>query len=438
MNQQAMQTQLWCKATLQYPTVNQLPLESVGDMLAKATNLVGTANFQWSYIDKPADGSIYLVYMQSGAPAPPDGFMYMDNEQPYTMNIQGKMIEIWEHKYGFIPGQEAITSRSRRRFRLGGKAPSDISTSLWLLFYSRTDENTRVQANPIQARPQPIRKYPLPTLNTKPFNLFSAIPGQAMVPGYNQQLQQQYQMQQMQLQAQQAMKAQAQKTPVAVNPRLLPQQLQQGGFQAQHGVPMSPYPPGMSVPPNVAAQYASPASIQQIPQKRPYMGSGHQQLPQQVVNQLRPGETLAEPPVQFEEATGDEFDDITPMDISKARFMKHHDWMEEILSMYPTSKIVPPPLFSQDPESKLPDKATLERQIKATEEAIAAMKAKHEEVQAEVKVPSSRRQQALIAGLTRLEQPNLDDATLDAIVSEVGLPVEAWQAVRAVPIASRP
>lgn len=61
-----MQQSMWCKATLQYPTVNQLPLESVGDMLNKASNLATTANFQWSYIDKPADGSIFLVYIQNG------------------------------------------------------------------------------------------------------------------------------------------------------------------------------------------------------------------------------------------------------------------------------------------------------------------------------------------------------------------------------------
>jgi hypothetical protein len=61
-----MQQSMWCKATLQYPTVSQLPLESVGDMLNKASNLATTANFQWSFIDKPADGSIFLVYLQNG------------------------------------------------------------------------------------------------------------------------------------------------------------------------------------------------------------------------------------------------------------------------------------------------------------------------------------------------------------------------------------
>lgn len=65
MNQNLAQT-MWCKATLQYPTVNQLPLESVGDMLTKASNLATTASFQWSFIDKPVDGSIILVYVPNG------------------------------------------------------------------------------------------------------------------------------------------------------------------------------------------------------------------------------------------------------------------------------------------------------------------------------------------------------------------------------------
>ena len=359
-----MQSQLWCKATLQYPTVNQLPLESVGDMLTKATNLVSTANFQWSYIDKPADGSIFLVYIQAGTPAPPDGYMYMDSEQPYTMNIQGKMIEIWEHKYGFTPGQEHVTSRSRRRFRLGGKPPNDVSASLWLLFYSRTDENTRVQANPMQARPQPIRKYPLPILNTKPFNLFSALPGQAQLPTHSQQMQQQYQMQQMHMQAQQAAKAQAQAQALR---KMKPQQQQQ--------------------------QYV----------KRPY--------PSQV--KMRPGETIAETPPQFDEPVPDDLDLLTPRDVARSRFVKYHDWMDEVLSVYPTHKIAPSK-YDQ------PDESELEQRITETREEMDAMKRDHAIKLESIRNPDDEAQRSLKSAMTRLSQVTAGDhVSLDAMMQIV-------------------
>lgn len=363
---------------------------------------------------RTCDHTDSLLTMRS-TPAPPDGYMYMDGEQPYTMNIGHKMIDIWEHKYGFIPGQEQITSRSRRRFRLSGKNPNDVASSLWLLFYSRTGEETRVQANPMQARPQPIRKYPLPSVNTKPFNLFQAVTGAAQVPNHQQQMQQQYQMQQLQqIQAQQAQAAiQAQQHNAQ---RPLPGQ--------QQGRPtyVSPAPPT----PNAQA-YAA-----QLPpaQKRAYAPQTAAQLPPEVVARMQRGEVLADTAIQFEESMGDEFDAIHPVDIARARFVKHQEWMEELFSAYPASRIEPPSLLPPDVTED-----SLKKRLDQHEQEIEQLKAAHEQRISKIKHPDGIQGRVQLALQQLSAQDNFDLDALTAIENQVGLKTAEWNGnVRQGPI----
>lgn len=333
--------------------------------------------------------------------------MYMDGEQPYTMNVGGKMIEIWEHKYGFIPGQEQITSRSRRRFRLGGKNPNDLASSLWLLFYSRTGEETRVQANPMQARPQPIRKYPLPVVNTKPFNLFQAVTGAAQMPSHQQQMQQQYQMQQLQqIQAQQAQAA-------AIQAQQSNNQRSIGGQQQARQAYVSPAPPT----PSTQAHTAQTAP--QV-QRRPHVPPAAQ-LPPEVVARMQRGETLADTALQFEESPGDELDAVHPIDVAKARFIKHQEWMEEIFSVYPGSRIEAPDLLPSDVTEE-----SLRRQLQQTEEEMERLKVQHEQKMNEIKNPGGM-QKRLKDALVQLsvEEP-LDNDALGAIEKQVGLKFATW------------
>lgn len=338
MNPSSSSTVLWCKASLQYPTVNQLALEAVVEMLNKAVAMTVNAPFQWNYIDRPPDGSIYLVYMPGNQRPPPDGFMYMDNEQDYHVNVGGSVIQILEHKYGFLPGEEHITSRSRRRFRLANKNPQDIASSLWLLFYSRTDEATRVPANVAAAQPQPMRQYPLPPLQTKGFNLYAARPGAAMVPATSSAA----------LQAQQAAQYQQQQ-----QQRL--QQQQRAGVPPGRPMAMHPYAQGK---PGMPGQVGAPANTARrgvVPQKR----SIHD-LSQSA----------------FDDPQGDDMDFITPHDISRARYVMHHEWMEEILSPYNAEKLKPSALFTTTAAGLLEKDALIERQAKE-KDAIAEMQRVH-------------------------------------------------------------
>ncbi|ORY77389.1 hypothetical protein BCR37DRAFT_389197 [Protomyces lactucae-debilis] len=327
MNSSSSSQALWCKASLQYPTVNQLALEAVVEMLAKGMTFAQTAPFQWSYIDRPPDGSIFLVYMPNNQRPPPDGFMYMDNEQDYHVNVGGSVIQILEHKYGFLPGEEHLTSRSRRRFRLANKNPNDIAASLWLLFYSRTDEATRVPANIQAAQPQPMRQYPLPQLQTKGFNLIAARPGAALPPASA-----------ATLQAQQVAQYQQQQR--------LQQQQQRAGRPGQHGYGQQGKP---GTGPGTTAQNQARCPI--IPQKR-----GLPVDPTQPVS-------------QYDDPIGDDMDLVTPREISRARYVQHHEWMEEILSPYNPEKLKPSAMLTTTAAGTLEPAALRER----TENDLAAI-----------------------------------------------------------------
>lgn len=347
--------------------------------------------------------------LSSTAP-PPDGFMYMDNEQAFTMNLGHKMIDILEHKYGFIPGQENVTSRSRRRFRLSGNNPNDIASSLWLLFYSRTGEDTRVQANPMQARPQPIRKYPLPSVNTKPFNLFQAATGAAQMPNHQQQMQQQYQLQQLQ-------QIQAQQAQAALQAQQLNNQRQLANQQQARPSYVSPAP-------------LTPAYVpQQLPQsqKRAYPVHHTGQLPlPEVVARMQRGETIAD----FEESMGDEFDAVHPIDIAKARFVRHQEWMEELFSAYPGSRIEPPSLLPQNVTQD-----SLNAKLEQHEKEMEQLKTEHELKMIEIKNPQGLQDQVRQA-LRQLSVPEeLDLEALAAIEQAVGLKIAKWNGnVRQGPI----
>lgn len=347
--------------------------------------------------------------------------MYMDGEQPYTMNAGGKMIEIWEHKYGFIPGQEQITSRSRRRFRLAGKNPNDVASSLWLLFYSRTGEETRVQANPMQARPQPIRKYPLPALTTKPFNLFQAITGGAQMPNHQQQMQQQYQMHQMQ-QMQQMQQAQQAQAAAAMQA----QQIQNQQRQIRSQTPQQrPAPTNHHSQNSMSALPGYSTPVSQVPQKRAYPGntpSTVPPLPAEVASRLQRGEVLAD---TYEESTGDEFDSLHPIDISRARFIQHQDWLEQIFSAYSTSKITAPKLLPSDVTEE-----SLKSKIESNQNEIDALKASHAAKIENIRNPEGL-QGRLQAAITKLSTDEFIDAdTIQQIENDVGLKTVPWSKVR--------
>ncbi|KAH8119596.1 hypothetical protein DFH11DRAFT_1565886 [Phellopilus nigrolimitatus] len=138
----------------------QVTYESAVQMLVKAYQLAVNVPFQWSYIDRPQDGSLYMVFLlpqQRGFPN--DGIRYQDQENRYSIPAgSGRELEICEIKFGFIPDSSDTTAyRLRRRFRLikGG------NPQLILVHYSAYQQMPIIPA----IRSQPVRSYPLRPVN---------------------------------------------------------------------------------------------------------------------------------------------------------------------------------------------------------------------------------------------------------------------------------
>ncbi|GJE92567.1 hypothetical protein PsYK624_087220 [Phanerochaete sordida] len=145
-------------------------------MLLRATGLAQTVPFQWGYIDRPADGSLFLICVLPNYPFPSDGLRFQEQEQRYTIPIGGgRELELTEVKFGFVPTLENAASRIRRRYRLvkGG------NPQLVLIHYGRG------QAIPvIPSLNQAIRSYPLRPINEPPMYVAGERSGQkAFQPG---------------------------------------------------------------------------------------------------------------------------------------------------------------------------------------------------------------------------------------------------------------
>ncbi|KAF9978387.1 hypothetical protein BGZ73_002566 [Actinomortierella ambigua] len=336
--------ELFFKADVENMPYPILPPEGAVDLLTKACTMLGQVRFDWAYIERPKEGSVFVV-MLNGDDVPHDGYQYMDDEVTYNFTSEtGKRMIIQERQQGFIPGDQ-FTHIARRRYKLVNIGKDNVV----LLHYTRADESRKVLVDPRMAKTMP-RNYPL-----KPLPSAVGAPGQPIaypqqqpgMPGYRPPFPAQ---QQPQPQVPQQMKS-----PAGIN-------VAKGGspYGASPGAPGSPgaaaagqqagygrFQPG--VPAQIPGQpIQQPPQPTGAPQRLASINGGRKQSHKKQANpqatlqaQLQHQQMLAQQQEDAEEPSGDELDFLTTRDVAIARYKRNHDYMAEVFSPYPATAIIP-------------------------------------------------------------------------------------------------
>ncbi|KAH6666105.1 hypothetical protein B0J14DRAFT_643388 [Halenospora varia] len=292
-------------STYRFPQLLQLHPDKVAEWLQNAPRIArAEAPFYWTYLDRPADGNILLVWQSpvQGTEFPSDGYVWAPGETVFQLDIGGYLLEMYHQKTGYAPG-EPVATHSRRRYRLvpsrnpnaAGHAPPD--SSLWIVHYGQAEVNDRIPSNMI-----PVDMRVQSTMQTRTY------------------LQSQGQIVQKEF-----MLNDRPNWPQIAFPRNQPR----GAPMYGGNVPPARIPPSMAYP---TQQHAVPGP----PAKRVRT--------QPNPNQAAANNAVAVLDVDDEEDTsrGDLFDHTTPREISTARYKQNHEWMEEILSSpYAINQIVP-------------------------------------------------------------------------------------------------
>jgi len=244
----------------------QVTYEQAANMLLRAVQMAATTPFHVSYIDRPRDGSLFVVFLLPNYPEfPNDGIVFQDQERRGTVDAGfGRKLEIAEIKAGYVPDEDTAAYRVRRRYRLvqGG------NPQLNLIHYSR-GQLVAIVPNFMN---RPLRKYPLQPLNEPPMFVIGDRAGQRMPPGGN-------------------------RAPMPGQPGL-------GAHPAA----------GMGAMGMHAGQQAAMLAAQSRS-----MDAAHQR-------QQGP----AAQTTFYEDDSGDEYDHITTRSLALSRFKRNHDYMHEV------------------------------------------------------------------------------------------------------------
>lgn len=211
-------------------------------------------------------------------------------------------VEMYQHRSGYYPGRENVATHSRKRYRIvSSKVPNgpQPDPSLWIVHYSRAPANDHLPANRIPVSPQ-----------------VQAVMGQRR-----------FLQSQGQLARKDFLLHDRNNWPTISFP---PQMGPQGFAQPQAAYQNTAGRPGFYPPP--AHSGAVPPGAAQAKVARPH------RAPSQAMAAAAADFALEDEDV----SSGDMMDLLTPREVSKMRYVQHHEWMEEIFaSPYAISQITP-------------------------------------------------------------------------------------------------
>ncbi|KAF9485907.1 hypothetical protein BDN70DRAFT_870852 [Pholiota conissans] len=257
------------------------------NLLTRGMAMAQSIPFTWSYIDKPMDGSIYLLFHPVNTPYVIDGIRFQDTEVKYSIPAGARELEVQEIKYGFIPNfQDTNASRLRRRYRLikGG------NPQLMLVYYTR--------GPPTQIPPalmnQPVRLTPMRSINEPAMFVAGDKIGQKVYPP-------------------------------GVGPM-------HGGGGGASNMVQPPIGMGMNFEQQRAMLAQQNSSMEALEQRRRERERQQQQ------------ERAAQRPRMVEEEdSGDEVDMISTRTLALARYKRNHDWMNDVFNQAAFGKRSAPP-----------------------------------------------------------------------------------------------
>ncbi|KHN95305.1 uncharacterized protein MAM_06809 [Metarhizium album ARSEF 1941] len=291
-------------SSYRYPTMPRIDMNEVAKWLMTAPQIArDRAPFFWTYLDKPADGTILLTWQplqRLGTNFATDGFVWAPPEQVYKHDLgNGLILEIYYLKAGYIPGEQ-FALHTRRRFRLvpapGHPNPPQLDVSLFIVHYGPSEQNDRIPASMV-----PYDDRVTTIMQQRHFLLRGG-----------------------QIRRKEFMLSDHANWPSL--PELTRQQM--GPQMAPRGVPQQmAYPPQPAPgPPSKRARHSQSHSQQQ--QQQQHLQQQQQQPP------VMPGMNPLDSAFDDDEdiSRGDMFDHLTPREISLLRYQQNHEWMEEILS----------------------------------------------------------------------------------------------------------
>ncbi|KUJ18496.1 DUF1750-domain-containing protein [Mollisia scopiformis] len=289
-------------STYRFPLLPQLHPDKVAEWLLGAPKITHANPFYWTYLDRPADGTILLLWQSPtlGNEYASDGYVWPPQETAFQVEVSGGYIlEMHQHKSGYGPN-EPVAAHARRRYRLlpprnSNNAGASPDPSLWIVHYTQAEPQERIPSNviPIDMRTQNM-------MQTR-----SYLHSQGQI---------------------------IQKEFVLHDRASWPQ------IAFPRGPPRGPPMYGGNVPPARVPQTMAypPAHAAGPPAKRARTQAN--------ANQAAANSAAAVLDADEEEDTsrGDLFDHVSPRDISMNRYKQNHEWMEEVLSSpYSLNQIIP-------------------------------------------------------------------------------------------------
>ncbi|KAK4181690.1 hypothetical protein QBC36DRAFT_226602 [Triangularia setosa] len=151
-------------STFRYPLMSRVELNDVTKWLLQAPSIArDKAPFYWTYLDCPADSTIFLMWQPTarrGNEFSSDGYYWASPEVMLTHPIgNGLILEIFFQKCGWRAGEQ-FTMHSRRRFRLAHPRDAQVANlpqidpNLWIVHYGPSEKQDRFPIGSFGVPPQ--------------------------------------------------------------------------------------------------------------------------------------------------------------------------------------------------------------------------------------------------------------------------------------------